>query len=778
MAIRILISALMLKAITSCALADDNVAELAAKLRELDATVLTKDGPSGKPSEMLAKDARARRDAANRRETENWKKIHSKAEWEAYRDQRIKALKDSLGHFPEAPAKIEVHVTGTIHGDGFVIENIVFESRPGLVVSANRYLPEKPGAAMPGIVICHSHHNPKTQSELQDMGIGWSRQGCVVIIPDMLGHGERRQHPFKDAASFPGPFRVSRQDYYFRYNEGMQLNLVGESLIGWMVWDLMRCVDVLLQQPGIDPKRIAMLGSVAGGGDPVAVAGALDSRIGVVAPFNFGGPQPESQFPLPADPDYNFNYAGGGSWESTRNLRLSCRDGFLPWVIVGSIAPRKLLYGHEFAWDQEHDPVWARLKQIYAWYDLPDNLAGAHGRGNVSGKPPEATHCNNIGPVQRESMGPALKRWLGIDPPKVDEKARRKLEELLCVTEKCPLKMKPLYELLLEMVDKIQRNLARDSDSWQLYRGNLVRVLGDVAAEPHWFFSNDNVREFAGINVSTFSLKLESSTALPLVLLEPPTETKQRLPCVIMFSQEGKSAILKVRCHEIAELLRSGIKVCLVDLRGTGELSAGNGRGRGSAATAVSSTELMIGQTLTGARLCDLRTVVRLLRPGKDEKQVPIALWGDSFTEPNSQDTNLAVPLDAEPFPKQSEPMGGLLAILGALYEPDIRAVAAVGGLSDFRSVLQSPFCYLPHDVIVPGVLTCGDNPDFAAKLAPRPLLIWKPVDGQNRLLGENRLKEVFAPTRQAYAKSPSALTITNDPKLNLADWFIEQLTK
>jgi dienelactone hydrolase len=756
------------------AFADDKTAELAAKLRELDTTVLPKDGALGKPSEMLAKDARARRGAANRSETENWKKIHSKAEWESYRDQRIKALKDSLGHFPEVPAKIEVHVNGTIHGDGFVIENIVFESRPGLVVTANRYLPEKPGTAMPGIVICHSHHNSKTQSELQDMGIGWARQGCVVVIPDMLGHGERRQHPFKDAASFPGPFRVSRQDYYFRYNEGMQLHLVGESLIGWMVWDLMRCVDVLLQQPGLDPKRIAMLGSVAGGGDPVAVAGALDSRIGVVAPFNFGGPQPESQYPLPADPDFNFNYAGGGSWESTRNLRLSCRDGFLPWVIVGSIAPRKLLYGHEFVWDQDHDPVWARLKQIYAWYDSPDNLAGAHGRGNVSGKPPDATHCNNIGPVQRESMAPALKRWLGIDPPKVDEKARRKPEELQCVTEKSPLKMKPLTELLMPMVIDAS---GRDQKVMQM---ELGRLLGDYSAgTPRGGSLSRRVTAVGEVTAIYVELEMPGKVAVTALRLSPHAGVKGQT--VVAVAAEGKAGFLRHRSETIARLLDNGIEVCLVDVRGTGETSADKGRGRGSAATANSSTQLMLGRTLLGSQFADLRSVMYLhylLRHSSLIETKGIALWGDSFAEPNPPSANLAVPLDAEPFPKQSEPTGGLLAILGALYEPDIRAVAAVGGLSDFRSVLQTPFCYLPHDVIVPGILTCGDIPDFAAHLAPRPLLIWKPVDGQNRPVSDKRLQEIYAPARNAYAKSPAALTLSNDPKFDLADWFIQQLTR
>src|SRR5207248_2794459 len=197
----------------------------------------------------------------------------------------------------------------------------------------------------------------KTEGELQDMGMTWARQGCAVLVMDQLGHGERRQHPFKDAASYPGMFRVGRQDYYFRYNVGLQLYLTGDSLCGWMAWDLSRGVDLLLARPGVDKERIALLGSVAGGGDPAAVTAALDPRIKAVVPFNFGGPQPETTYPLPADAEKAFNYAGGGSWESTRNLRLSARDGFLPWVIVASVAPRGLVYGHEFAWDRERDPV-------------------------------------------------------------------------------------------------------------------------------------------------------------------------------------------------------------------------------------------------------------------------------------------------------------------------------------------------------------------------------------------------------------------------------------
>src|SRR4051794_8370245 len=119
----------------------------------------------------------------------------------------------------------------------------------------------------------------------------------------------------------------------------------------------MRGIDLLLSKKGINPKAIIVLGSVAGGGDPAAVTAALDPRIAAVAPFNFGGPQPETKFPLPGNAEASFNYLGGASWESTRNLRLSGQGGFLPWAIVGSVAPRGLIYGHEFAWDRDRDPV-------------------------------------------------------------------------------------------------------------------------------------------------------------------------------------------------------------------------------------------------------------------------------------------------------------------------------------------------------------------------------------------------------------------------------------
>ena len=190
---------------------------------------------------------------------------------------------------------------------------------------------------MPGILICHSHHLPKSEGELQDMGISWARRGCMVLVMDVLGHGERRQHPFATSADFPGNFKVSRQDYYFRYNLGMQLQVVGQSLSGWIAWDLMRGVDLLLAKPGIDKNRIILLGAVASGGDLAAVTAALDPRIAAVAVFNFGGPQPETRFPLPADPEEAFRTIAG-----SRELGIDAQSSAVRAGWISAVGDRRL----------------------------------------------------------------------------------------------------------------------------------------------------------------------------------------------------------------------------------------------------------------------------------------------------------------------------------------------------------------------------------------------------------------------------------------------------
>ncbi len=692
-----------------------NQDDLAERLRELDAKVLPAELPR-----MIGRDARARIELANQRESKAWSEIRTRADWEKYRDGKIRALRESLGADEPFPPELKVWVTRTLEGQGHRVENVLYQSKKGLLVSANLYIPMPERESMPGILIVHSHHNPKTQGELQDMGVTWARLGCMVLIPDQLGHGERRQHPFVDASSYPGSFKPGRQDYFFRFNVAFQLQLIGESLTGWMVADLVKGVDLLLSRPGVDKNRILLLGSVAGGGDPAAVAAALDPRIAAVVPFNFGGPQPETRYPLPDDAETSFNYAGSGSWESTRNLALSARDGFLPWVIVGSVAPRRLIYGHEFAWDRERDPVWKRFETIYGFYDAVGNLAAANGRGSVKGQPPESTHCNNIGPVQRQGIHAAFKKWFGIPEPEKESQERRPAADLLCT--------RPDFQprTVCDLASERARRDPGVVPDWE-------RLLGDTmpAARPQP--ASVESRQIGNVLVERLPLDLEPGIVVPMLLLLPPRAADRKLAAVVAVAQGGKQEFLKKRSSDIAALLKGGVAVCLPDLRGTGETRPGDGRGRGSESTSIAATELMLGRSLLGLRIRDLRSVLQYLRSRPELDPKRLALWGDSFAPVNPPERRVDVPLDADGQPQLAEPLGSLAALFTTYLEKDVPAAYARGGLASYDSVLRSPFIGVPYDIILPGVLRSGDLPGLVEALRPRALKLEDAVDGLNR---------------------------------------------
>ena len=689
--------------------------------------------------------------AADRASSAGWGQLTGRQDWEAFRDARLAELRQSLGRYPDPPGDLKVRIRRTLDGEGYRIDNLTFESRPGLLVTANLYRPARAGKAMPGFLIVHSHHAPKTQGELQDMGVMWARAGCLVLVMDQLGHGERRQHPFRAAADYPTSFRPSRQDYYFRYNLAIQLQTIGDGLMGWMVWDIRRGVDLLLARPGIDPKKIILLGAVAGGGDPAAVAGALDRRIAAVAPFNFGGPQPETRYPLPDSAEQRFRYAGSGSWESTRNLYRSAKDGFLPWVIVGAIAPRKHVYAHEFAWDQKNDPVWKRLQRIHGWYASKDSLVGVSGFGRVSLRPPQASHCTNIGRVHRQEMHKALKRWFGIDAREPARPERRPARDLLCLGESdrpgrvCEL----ADEVARERMAHARRRRARTTTEQR--RQELAqewrRLLG-VSRTP------GGERWSVGLSRGPGRVPGGQGRLLfgSVLLLSPRQATPKRLPVTVAFGQGGPRAFLRHRADELRRLLAAGSAVALVDLGGSSNMPPGPGRGRQTAATSLASSDLMLGTPLLGRYLDRLRKVIAHLRRCEACHLDPdrIALWGESFAEVNAPGQRLEVPLDV-PQPHLAEPMGPLVALLAALMDEKIHSVSVRGGLVGYRSLLASPFCHVPFDVVVPGALTTGDLADVVAALAPRPVRLEGLVDGLNRKAPAKQLESDYRVARDAY---------------------------
>ncbi|MBM4076688.1 MAG: hypothetical protein FJ267_13745, partial [Planctomycetes bacterium] len=70
--------------------------------------------------------------------------VKSKETWEANRPRYQEEYFHMLGLWP-LPEKTDLRatITGTVTGDGFVVENLHYQSKPGLYVTANVYRPLK-----------------------------------------------------------------------------------------------------------------------------------------------------------------------------------------------------------------------------------------------------------------------------------------------------------------------------------------------------------------------------------------------------------------------------------------------------------------------------------------------------------------------------------------------------------------------------------------------------------------------------------------------------------
>jgi cephalosporin-C deacetylase-like acetyl esterase/biopolymer transport protein ExbD len=182
--------------------------------------------------------------------------------------------------FPEK-TPLEPKVTGVVERDAYKIENVVFESRPGFLVTANLYVPKGREFPLPGVVgTCGHSTNGKAAEAYQSFAQGLARQGYVCLIYDPIGQGERLQYPNGDLTSKIGP-GVSEH-----LVAGNQQFLVGEFIGTWRAWDGIRALDYLLSRSEVDPNHVGVTGN-SGGGTMTTWLCGLERRWTMAAPSCF-----------------------------------------------------------------------------------------------------------------------------------------------------------------------------------------------------------------------------------------------------------------------------------------------------------------------------------------------------------------------------------------------------------------------------------------------------------------------------------------------------------
>lgn len=206
--------------------------------------------------------------------------LKTAADARAYVDEVRSKIQKSFGPFPEK-TPLNARVTGTLDRDVYRIEKIIFESRPGFLVTANLYIPKGRKFPLPGVVgVCGHSSNGKAVEAYQSFAQALARQGYVTLIFDPLGQGERTQYP--TAQTKPG-HGLSVSEHL---RAGNQQSLLGEFLGAWRAWDGIRALDYLLTRPEVDPQHVGVTGN-SGGGTMTTWLCGVEQRWTMAAPACF-----------------------------------------------------------------------------------------------------------------------------------------------------------------------------------------------------------------------------------------------------------------------------------------------------------------------------------------------------------------------------------------------------------------------------------------------------------------------------------------------------------
>jgi pimeloyl-ACP methyl ester carboxylesterase len=235
------------------------------------------EGPSITPYLQYQTEMAWREDEQRRKA---WENVRTERDLLMLQDGMRERLLAMLGGLPATKTPLNPRVTGQMQMRGFHLEKVIFESLPGVYVTAVVYVPDDGPRRHPAVLI-PSGHSTNGKVHYQDLGQRLAQRGYVAITWDPVGQGERSQ--FWDAKSNKSRYNLICAEHAILGNLAY---LAGTNLARWEIWDGIRAVDYLLTRPDVDPERINITGT-SGGGTQTAYIAALDKRIKVAAPSCF-----------------------------------------------------------------------------------------------------------------------------------------------------------------------------------------------------------------------------------------------------------------------------------------------------------------------------------------------------------------------------------------------------------------------------------------------------------------------------------------------------------
>jgi hypothetical protein len=200
--------------------------------------------------------------------------VKNRADWEKKRPALRRQFLEMMGLWPPPPrTELQPTVTGKVDAPHFTVEKLHFQSSPGLYVSANLYVPKQAKLPAPAILyLCG--HGPTivdgvsygNKVTYQHHPAWFAENGYVCLIVDTLELGE------------------IQGVHHGTYNLGMWWwQTLGYTPAGIECWNAMRALDYLESRKEVDPKRLGVTGRSGGGATSWWLA-AADDRVQCIVP--------------------------------------------------------------------------------------------------------------------------------------------------------------------------------------------------------------------------------------------------------------------------------------------------------------------------------------------------------------------------------------------------------------------------------------------------------------------------------------------------------------
>ncbi|MDF1843734.1 MAG: acetylxylan esterase [Rubripirellula sp.] len=207
--------------------------------------------------------------------TATFAEIQTLDDWTSRRDQYREQLLEMLGlsPFPERTPLNPV-VTGSVaHDEGFVVENLQFQSMPGVYVTGNLYRPAEQNEPLPAILYVCGHGAVRKDGvsfgnkvNYQHHGAWFARNGYVCLTIDTIQLGE-----------LEGIHHGTYREKMWWWNNR------GYTPAGVEAWNCVRALDYLQDREEVNAERLGVTGRSGGGAYSWWIA-AIDERIKAAVP--------------------------------------------------------------------------------------------------------------------------------------------------------------------------------------------------------------------------------------------------------------------------------------------------------------------------------------------------------------------------------------------------------------------------------------------------------------------------------------------------------------